>query len=272
MTETLARANPRIDDPKELDRVVRRIADRINPLAIYLFGSRARGDADEDSDYDLLVVVPDDAPQERLWERVWEAAKSGRIAANAMIRLKSDFALYRHEVGSLSYEIEVDGIQLWPCTGTDLRKILPRPRNAGSMSAKVVESCLRPVDRDLRAARKCCEGEDPIPDQGAYHVQQAAEKLTKAVLVAHAIRPRKGHKIEEFAPLIPTSFPHRAQFLELEAFSKYAWAHRYPLEDGREPIAEPSVAAVRGWIAEVESLKTDFEDWLKQAAGEAKQG
>jgi uncharacterized protein len=264
MTEALARPKPRIDDPDELERVVRRIAERIDPLAIYLFGSRARGDADADSDYDLLVVVSDDAPQERLWDRVWEAAKSRRIAANPMIRLKSDFALYRHEVGSLSYEVEVDGTQLWPRTGTDLREILPRPRSAGSTSAKVVASWLRRVERDLRAARKCCEGEDAIPDQGAYHVQQAAEKLTKAVLVAHAIRPRKGHKIEEFAPLIPTTFPHRDRFLELEEFSKYAWAHRYPLEDGREPIAEPSVAEVQGWIAQVEGLKADFERWLAE--------
>jgi uncharacterized protein len=266
MTEALTRAErrPQIDHPDELERVVRRIADRINPVAIYLFGSRARGDADEGSDYDLLVVVPDDVPQERLWEHVWEAAKSGRIATNAMIRLKSDFALYRHEVGSLSYEVEVDGIQLWPHTGPDLREILPRPRSAGSMNTKVVESWLRRVGRDLRAARKCCEGEDAIPDPGAYHVQQAAEKLTKAVLVAHAIRPRKGHKISEFAPLIPTSFPHRNGFLELEEFSKYAWAHRYPLEDGREPIAEPSIAEVRGRIAEVEALKADFECWLAQ--------
>jgi predicted nucleotidyltransferase/HEPN domain-containing protein len=272
VTETLTRAKGRIDDPDELERVVHRIVEQVDPVAIYLFGSRARGDADEHSDYDLLVVVPDDAPKERLWHRVWDAAKSRRIAANAMVRLKSDFALYRHAVGSLSYEVEVDGIQLWPLTGTDLRDILPRPRSAGSMSAKVLESWLRRVERDLRAARKCCEGEDAIPDQGAYHVQQAAEKLTKAVLVAHTIRPRKGHKIEEFAPLIPTSFPHRDRFLELEEFSKYAWAHRYPLEDGREPIVEPSVAEVKTWIDDIEALKADFERWLEQAASGAKRG
>ena len=35
-------------------------------LRIYLFGSRARGDDGPDSDYDLLVVVPDGvAPEAR---------------------------------------------------------------------------------------------------------------------------------------------------------------------------------------------------------------
>jgi predicted nucleotidyltransferase len=51
------------DDPA-LREIVRRIADAYHPLRIFLFGSKARGTAGPDSDYDLLVVVPDDAPPE----------------------------------------------------------------------------------------------------------------------------------------------------------------------------------------------------------------
>lgn len=50
------------DDPT-LREIVRRLADAYHPLQIYLFGSKARGPAGPDSDYDILVVVPDDAPQ-----------------------------------------------------------------------------------------------------------------------------------------------------------------------------------------------------------------
>ena len=35
------------------------------PEHILLFGSIARGEAGPDSDYDLMVVVPDDAPPEQ---------------------------------------------------------------------------------------------------------------------------------------------------------------------------------------------------------------
>ena len=54
MTEALtrAKAKPRIDYPQELDRVVRRLVEAFDPVAVYLFGSRARGDASKDSDYD----------------------------------------------------------------------------------------------------------------------------------------------------------------------------------------------------------------------------
>jgi hypothetical protein len=45
-----------------LAEIVRRLRDVLQPDRIYLFGSRARGDASADSDYDLMVVVRDDMP------------------------------------------------------------------------------------------------------------------------------------------------------------------------------------------------------------------
>src|SRR5579875_2265339 len=45
-----------------LDQAVRRLVEAFHPERIYLFGSRARGDARPDSDYDLMVILPDDAP------------------------------------------------------------------------------------------------------------------------------------------------------------------------------------------------------------------
>ena len=40
-----------------LDEMTRRIVGRFHPEKVVLFGSRARGDARPDSDYDLLVVL-----------------------------------------------------------------------------------------------------------------------------------------------------------------------------------------------------------------------
>ena len=41
----------------DLTEAVRRLVEHFQPERIYLFGSRARGDHREDSDYDILVVV-----------------------------------------------------------------------------------------------------------------------------------------------------------------------------------------------------------------------
>jgi predicted nucleotidyltransferase len=57
------------DDPA-LAEAVRRLVEAYQPECVYLFGSVARGDAGPDSDYDLLVVVPDDAPPERRRSRL----------------------------------------------------------------------------------------------------------------------------------------------------------------------------------------------------------
>jgi predicted nucleotidyltransferase len=45
-----------VTEAEALEAVVRRIVGAIDPGAIWLFGSRARGDARPDSDFDLLVV------------------------------------------------------------------------------------------------------------------------------------------------------------------------------------------------------------------------
>ena len=43
---------------RKIDEVVSRIVERVRPEKIILFGSYARGTAGEDSDADILVVMP----------------------------------------------------------------------------------------------------------------------------------------------------------------------------------------------------------------------
>ncbi|AWN54201.1 nucleotidyltransferase domain-containing protein [Methylobacterium sp. 17Sr1-1] len=53
----------RADVPEPLRPLVSRIIRHADPLVIWLFGSRARGEARADSDWDLLVVLPDDVDE-----------------------------------------------------------------------------------------------------------------------------------------------------------------------------------------------------------------
>ena len=48
-------------DPR-LQSAVESIVALVHPEAVLLFGSRAREDGDDASDWDLFVVLPDDAP------------------------------------------------------------------------------------------------------------------------------------------------------------------------------------------------------------------
>jgi predicted nucleotidyltransferase len=118
MTDALVTDRPQIDDPEELDRVLRRLIEQIDPVAIYLFGSRGRGDSWRDSDYDLMVVLRNrfaentgPIPRFRL------TARSEQIDANVFLSQESAYAWRRHEVGTLEYEAEIDGVELYPKFG-----------------------------------------------------------------------------------------------------------------------------------------------------------
>jgi len=56
-----------MNDPK-LQEIVSRIVDAVHPTRIYLFGSRARGDASSDADCHIL------SPQAREGKVIYEAA------------------------------------------------------------------------------------------------------------------------------------------------------------------------------------------------------
>ena len=67
-----------------LAEMVRRLVETYQPERIYLFGSKARGDAGPDSDYDIMVVVPDETPPElqrssRAYEALWSLGTAGDI-------------------------------------------------------------------------------------------------------------------------------------------------------------------------------------------------
>jgi predicted nucleotidyltransferase len=58
-----------------IQEIVRRIVQTINPDQIILFGSHARGDAGPDSDVDLLIIAPSDAPPATRMKPVYRALR-----------------------------------------------------------------------------------------------------------------------------------------------------------------------------------------------------
>lgn len=92
---------PTADSPL-LSEVVRRLVGAYQPERIYLFGSVARGDATSDSDYDLMVIVPDDARPERLRSRLaYEVLRGTGIAADVLVCTRSYFERRRSLRASL---------------------------------------------------------------------------------------------------------------------------------------------------------------------------
>jgi predicted nucleotidyltransferase len=85
-----------------LGEMVRRLVQGLAPVAIYLFGSRARQDATEDSDYDLLVVVPgSDLPGWRRDQRAFRLLCGVGAAKDVIVLTREEFDRKRGVVCSL---------------------------------------------------------------------------------------------------------------------------------------------------------------------------
>ena len=220
MTEALTRARPRIDDPEELDRVVQADGRSVRSgrgLSLRLARARRRRRGQR--------LRPDARARGRQFAAAIPARPSGTpLAATGSTSIRSSpgrrpFAWRRHEVGTLEYKVQVDGIRLYPLSGADLRADEAGRMEQGPMNANVVDEWLERVEaRPRHAARSCARAPTPMPDQAAYHVQQAAEKLDEGGAArSPTSRPARATTIGEFAKRLPAPFGDRERFLALDA-------------------------------------------------------
>ncbi len=97
-----------------LAEVVRRLVQAYRPERIYLFGSSARGDAGPDSDYDLLVIVPDGAaPEQRDSKRAYEVLWGTGTAADVIVWERSPFDRRARVISSLPATVLREGKLLY---------------------------------------------------------------------------------------------------------------------------------------------------------------
>jgi predicted nucleotidyltransferase len=97
-----------------LQDIVQRLVAAYRPTRIYLFGSMARGDADVDSDYDVLVVVPDQASRERRQSRLgYQALQGTGYAVDVLVWRESDFDVRLSLKASLPATVQREGRLLY---------------------------------------------------------------------------------------------------------------------------------------------------------------
>jgi uncharacterized protein len=98
----------------DIVRLVKRLVELYEPMAVYLFGSVARQEFGSDSDIDLLLVVPDDADPERkaskmALDEIWQLGK----AVDVVIWTRSGFDQRRHLPASLPATVLREGVLLY---------------------------------------------------------------------------------------------------------------------------------------------------------------
>jgi uncharacterized protein len=88
-----------------------------NPSRVILFGSVARGEAGPDSDIDLLVIVDDDTPAEKVTMKAgYESRRSHHASADVIPVREQTFRRKSKIAGTLSRAATLDGVVVYERT------------------------------------------------------------------------------------------------------------------------------------------------------------
>ncbi|MEW6078396.1 MAG: nucleotidyltransferase domain-containing protein [Thermodesulfobacteriota bacterium] len=95
---------------------IRQAVHEIEPAAeIILYGSRSRGDAGPESDWDLLVLVDglvDDERTDRIRHRLYEVEWSAGTVISAIVRSHQEWKSKRYQGMPFYQQVEAEGIRI----------------------------------------------------------------------------------------------------------------------------------------------------------------
>ena len=119
------------------------------------------------------------------------------------------------------------------------------------MSAeKRILAFLELAEKDAEATELFVAGSNR---NAAYHLQQAIEKLLKAVLIARQIETTSEHRLEPLLDQLASDDPWLARLTPFAHYSVYATTFRYPTPGGRIANA-PEIGVVRADNAAIRKL------------------
>ena len=92
--------------------MIARIVDELHPDQLWLFGSRARGEAGADSDWDFMAVLRDGAPEQDLEiASVWKRLHDLRVQRVELFTMtRSEFDAWKGSLGTLAEIVASTGV------------------------------------------------------------------------------------------------------------------------------------------------------------------
>ena len=97
----------------QVSDVAEQIVRIARPLRLILFGSRARGTADDNSDVDILVVVPEGTHRWRTAQAIYQQIRGVKVPLDIVVATPSDLEKYGNTIGLIYKSALRDGVDLY---------------------------------------------------------------------------------------------------------------------------------------------------------------
>jgi HEPN domain-containing protein/predicted nucleotidyltransferase len=190
----------RITDP-ELDTLVAAIIERVKPELLLLFGSRARGDAHADSDYDLMLVVRDGEDAES-WRKIAnEICSSIKAPVDILARTVSEYQRRQNDPGFLDWLVSREGRLLY--SSGNVPQASPRSDRIRERPGDGVDLWIARAESDFQETLNSLGSANPSWDAVCFHAHACIEKLLKALIVAGGSYPPRTHWLRTLMSGLP---------------------------------------------------------------------
>ena len=210
-----------------LQSIARVLAESVRPELVLLFGSRARGDAREDSDYDLMLVMRNDADLRDVRSQAYVVLRALGISVDVLAHTVDAYQRHQLDPGFIDWLIAREGVPVYS-SGAIPQRVPSRVREPDKMRGGVA-AWLKRVDSEYRAAEQAQLAMNPLPDVVCLHSHAAVEKLFKTLIIATTNRyPPKTHELGVLLELLPdtlrvnqTVIDACVLLMEMYPFSRY---------------------------------------------------
>lgn len=184
-----------------LDTLVAAIVERVQPELILLFGSRARGDAHEGSDYDIMLVVRDGTDAEGGRKSAYEARFALKISADILACTASEYQRRQHDPGFLEWLVCREGRLLYT-SGTIPQRTQHTDR-VREQQPEGFDLWIARANDDYRAGLSSLQSQEPPWAAICFHAHACVEKLLKALIVSQGTFPPRTHELAELMQRVP---------------------------------------------------------------------
>jgi uncharacterized protein len=226
---------------RELESIVRRIVEAYDPDKIILFGSRAYGTPDADSDFDLLILKETTEPSSERWNRVREAVwplRSGKsiepvVVTQAELRQRLRFG------DQFFDQIVRQGKTIYDrnsFTRRQIEALLAGTQPMAPEDSPIPDEWYKMAERDFGAAKVLLRDSGEFLVPAGIFLQQAVEKYLKGYLLSKGWKLVRTHDLNA---LLNNLVEHESDFADFNdacsQITKLYFENRYSLNADVSP-------------------------------------